>query len=207
MSESDQDKEILRLALKSDAQRQGIDVKEILRESELNISGVPYSKSYQSLESYEQELSQEAHRILEKAWGTKQMSDEDKEILRRSSQASITLQSMRRRHISAWHGTSVILLIVLGILFLVFVVESLQNMWLRTLSAGVTIFLTFVLPILLSTLFWEKVEKKRKALAIRVVRLYLVEKWTHFDIAKELGISQRQVHKILQNYIVELDAL
>ena len=62
MSESDKDKEILRLALESEARFQ---VKKALEKAEYNLRGAPYSKSYRVLKRLEEELDQEAHRIID----------------------------------------------------------------------------------------------------------------------------------------------
>ena len=185
MSESDKEKEVLRLALENEAR--------ILIEGDR-------SESYRVLERYEEELAQEAYRIGIKVV----LSDEDREILRQSREASIILDNLRRKHVPVWQWISIILSIVPGVLLITLVFKSMQNMWLRILSAVVAIVLLFVLCILLSV-YCDEHNEKRKAFYTMVVRLYFVEKWTQADIAKECGISQRQLRKILHRYVVELD--
>ena len=192
MSESDKNKEILRLALENEAQN-------------LVKTALEGSDSYRVLKRYEEELARESHRIVQDgvAWGKhKELSDKDKEILQRARQASIILQRLDRIHVPAWHWISTILSLVLCGLFLGLVV-SVQNIWLAALSIGIAILL-FV-PVILLSIFLEKDREKRKAFDTRVVRLYLVEKWTPFNIAMECGISQKRLRKILHRYIVELD--
>ena len=198
MAESDKNKEILRLALENEAQN-------------LVKTALEGSDSYRVLKKYEEDLAQESDRILQEspAWqrGTgksKERSDKDKEILRRWREAHIILQNLRMQHIPAWHWISTIFLsaVPLG-LFTVLIFDSLQNMWLRLLSAGGALIL--FIPVILFTIFLGNEREKQKALATRIVRLYLVEKWTPFEIAMECGISQKHLRKILHRYIVELD--
>ena len=190
MSESDKNKEILRLALENETQN-------------LVKTALEGSDSYRVLKRYEEELARESHRIVQDgfAWG-KYKDLSDKEILQRSRQASIILQRLDRIHVPAWHWISTILSLVLCGLFLGLVV-SVQSIWLAALSIGIAILL-FV-PVILLSIFFEKDREKRKAFDTRVVRLYLVEKWTPFNIAMECGISQKHLRKILHRYIVELD--
>ena len=198
MTESDKDKEILRLALENEARN-------------LAKTALEGSDSYRVLKKYEEDLARESNRILQEslAWqrGTgksKELSDKDKEILRWSREAHIILQRLRMQHIPAWHWISTIFLGAAPFgLFTVLVFDSLQNMWLRLLSAGGALIL-FV-PVILLTIFLGNEREKQKVLATRIVRLYFVEKWTPFNIAMECGISQKHLRKILHRYIVELD--
>ena len=196
MSESDKDKEILRLALENEAQN-------------LVKTALEGSDSYRVLKNYKGELARESDRILQESvtWqrGTgksKELTDEEKEILQRSRQASIILQRLDRIHVPAWHWISTILSLVPCVLFLGLVVPV-QNIWLAALSIGVAILL-FV-PVILLSIFLQKDRQKRKAFDPKVVRLYLVEKWTPFNIAMECGISQKHLRKTLHRYTVELD--
>lgn len=171
---------------------------------------LPHTESAAVLMRYQKELAQESNRILQDsvAWqrGTgksKELSDKEKEILRRSREAHIILQRLRIQHVPAWHWISTIFLGVVPFgVFKVHVFDALQNTWVRLLSAGGALIL-FV-PVILLTIFLGNQRERKKAFATLVVKLYLVEKWEPLNIAKECGISEKHLYKILHRYLGSL---
>ena len=162
---------------------------------------LPKSESATALVRYTEELN----RFDEWVGKDKELTDKEKEIQQRSREANIILKRLRQKHVRAWHLISILLGIVPFGSFKYLVLNNLQNTWVRALLyLGATIFLFFV-PVILLVILIDNEQEKQKALAIQILRLYLVEKWNLYDISKEFGIPTAKLRKILHRYIDNLN--
>lgn len=175
--------------------------------------GLPNSESAKALVRYTEELNREWYRIFNERVGwergtgpSKELIDKEEEIQQRWRESQIILKRLRQKHSPAWHFISAFLLCTVPYgSFKYLVLDNLQNPWGRALLyLGATIFLFFV-PVILLAILIDNEQEKQKALAIRILRLYLVEKWNLYNISKEFGIPTAKLRKILHRYIDNLN--